>query len=32
VVNLLVMLMLTLSLIRENMKSNLPMGLLNDMP
>jgi hypothetical protein len=32
VVNLLVMLMLTLSLIRDNTKSNLLMGLLNDMP
>jgi hypothetical protein len=32
VVNLLVMLMLNLSLIRENMKSNLLMGLLHDMP
>jgi hypothetical protein len=32
VVNLSVMLMLTLSLIQENTKSNLAMGLLNDMP
>jgi hypothetical protein len=31
VVNLSVVLMLTLSLIRKNMKSNLPMGLLNNM-
>jgi hypothetical protein len=32
VVNLSVVLKLTLSLIQENMKLNLPMELLNDMP